>query len=210
MILKFDEFINEAWMERSHYETQHLYGTDPHFKRQVDNCELHFAEGADGKPMEVVKGEVFYGKISINNHFKNVGKDELPIFIDCITDNPESISCVINVKELAQLFKEKEIRWYYVTQYCKYGGSYHIRSTNLGKPEFSHEDERLIKIKKPQLRKLHLIDDVKAMINDKKEPPIFVKVVVDDVDGKKLKFSVVDAFNTKSEAEEDMMETLKK
>ena len=32
MILKFDEFINEAWMERSHYETQHLYGTDPHFK----------------------------------------------------------------------------------------------------------------------------------------------------------------------------------
>lgn len=205
MILKFDEFINETWMERSHYETQHLYGTDPHFKRQVDNCELHFAEGVDGKPMEVVKGEVFYGKISINKRNKKCEKDELPIVIDCMTDNPECIFCVINVNELAQLLIKKEIGWKYITGHFD-GHRLISRCTSFRKPDNPDED-RLLKIEKPKLRKSHLLDDVKALVNNIN---IFVKVVVDDVDDKELKLSVVDAFNTREDAETDMLETLKK
>jgi hypothetical protein len=48
------------------------------------------------------------------------------------------------------------------------------------------------------------------MIMDRKEPSIFVKVVVNDIDGNRLKLSVVDAFNTREDAETDMLKTLKK
>ena len=206
MILKFDEFINEAWMERSHYETQHLYGTDPHFKRQVDNGELHFAEGADGKPVKVINGEIFYGRVSRQVHYlKKQGKDELQIEIECFTDNPEYIFGLVNINELAQILIKKEIGWLYVTN-KRYKDSWYVSKDkyyNSGKPDDFDEDT-LITIKKP-LRKTHLFDDVKKMLFN---GDMFIKVVVDDVKRKKL--SVVDAFNSREEAEKDMIEKLKK
>lgn len=209
MILKFDEFINETWMERSHYETQHLYGTDPHFKRMIDNGELHFAIGADEKPMKVIKGEIFYGEIWIGSSEHN--KDELPIFVDCFTDNPRYISGVVNIDELAQIFIKKEIRWYYITNKSYGSNKCYIvkgRYRHLGKPD-NFDEDTLIRIQKP-LRKTYSVDDVKRMIMDRKEPSIFVKVVVNDIDGNRLKLSVVDAFNTREDAETDMLKTLKK
>ena len=205
MILKFDEFINEAWMERSHYETQHLYGTDQHFKRQVDNGELYFAEGADGKPMKVINGEIFYGRVSRQVHYlKKQEKDELQIEIECFTDNPKYIFGLVNMNELAQILIKKEIGWCYITNKRYKNSRYALKGySNYGKPDDFDEDT-LITIKKP-LRKTHLFDDVKKMLFNEN---VFIKVAVDDVKRKKL--SVVDAFNTREEAEKDMIETLKK